>query len=192
VRDERAKELPPAQLRMVWKDETPALSVAPPPGYRLRTYRPGDEARFFELMALAGWPEWHAGMLPAWQARLLPGGWFLAVEEGSELMVATAMAYHDRKEFGRPGGEIGWIAADPAHWGKGLGLVVAAAATERHRREGYGDIHLYTEEFRLAALKSYLKLGYVPLLYTPEMAQRWRAICRQLDWPYSPEEWERK
>jgi hypothetical protein len=32
-------------------------------------------------------------------------------------------------------------------------------------------------------------LGYVPFLYLPEMAERWRAICALLDWPYTPEAW---
>ena len=54
---------------------------------------------------------------------------------------------------------------------------------------GYRHIHLYTEHWRLAALKIYLKLGYVPYLYTAEMAERWRAICAQLGWPYTPEVW---
>lgn len=31
--------------------------------------------------------------------------------------------------------------------------------------EGYHYIHLYTEDWRFAALKTYLKLGYIPYLY---------------------------
>lgn len=52
------------------------------------------------------------------------------------------------------------------------------------------DIHLYTEDFRLAALKTYLKLGYIPILYSPEMPERWRAICAHLLWPFTPEKWK--
>ena len=164
-------------------------SVQPPAGYSLRTYRPGDEARFFEVMALAGWPGWDAETLHPWRERLLPAGWFMAVHDGSREIVATAMALRDCSEFGRQGGEVGWVACAPDHRGQGLGTVVSAAATARCLAEGYGDVHLYTEDRRLAALKIYLRLGYQPLLYAPDMADRWRAICAQLGWPFTPKKW---
>ena len=79
--------------------------------------------------------------------------------------------------------------ADPDHAGRGLGLAVSAAVTARLLQAGYRHIHLYTEHWRLAALKTYLKLGYVPFLYLPEMLARWRALCPQLPWPFTPEPW---
>lgn len=49
---------PYQQLRMVWPDalldQRPVPRVAP--GYLLRAYSPGDEPRFCQVMALAGWP----------------------------------------------------------------------------------------------------------------------------------------
>ena len=52
---------PHTQLQMVWPDHL--LNAPPPvqlpPGYTLRTYRPGDESRFYQIMALAGWPPPH-------------------------------------------------------------------------------------------------------------------------------------
>jgi len=178
------------QLRMIWPEhllDAPPLQL--PPGYSLRPYRPGDEPRFFKIMELAGWPGWNEETLRPWRERILTGGWFMAVQERSGAIVATGMAFRDRCEFGRQGGEIGWIAADPAHWGKGLGLAVSAAATTRLIEEGYRDIHLYTEDWRLVALKTYLKLGYIPFLYTPDMLERWRTVCTQLQWPFTPEKW---
>jgi predicted nucleic acid-binding protein len=32
--------------------------LCPATGYTIRTYRPGDESRFFQLMDLAGWKGW--------------------------------------------------------------------------------------------------------------------------------------
>ena len=69
------------------------------------------------------------------------------------------------------------------------GRAVSATVTARLIAAGYRAIHLYTEQWRLAALKSYLKLGYIPYLYTPEMPERWRTICAQLGWPFTPEAW---
>jgi len=182
---------PEAQLQMVWPE--PLLNALPavrlPPGYALRTYRPRDEPRFYEVMALAGWPGWDDEKLRPWLARIPPGSWFMIVHEASGRIVATAMGLHDHSEAHPFGGELGWVACDPAHTGKGLGMAVSAAVTARLIEAGYRAIHLYTEQWRLAALKTYLKLGYIPFLYAPEMAERWRAICAQLGWPFTPEAW---
>ena len=53
------------QLRMVWPaSRLGSVPVsAPPTGYTIRTYRRGDEPRFYELMELAGWPSWDAERL---------------------------------------------------------------------------------------------------------------------------------
>ena len=179
------------QLQMVWPEhllKTP-LAVRLPPGYALRTYRRGDEPRFYEVMELAGWPGWNDEKLQPWIARMLPEGWFMAVHEGGKQIVATAMALHSHSDLHPFGGELGWLAGDPAHAGKGLGMAVSAAVTARLIDGGYRNIHLYTEHWRLPALKIYLKLGYVPFLYTPEMPERWQAICAQLQWPFTPEVW---
>jgi len=180
------------QLRMIWPEHL--LDVPPllqlPPGYLVRPYRLGDERRFFEVMELAGWPGWNEEKLRLWRGRILTEGWFMAVHQASNAIVATGMALRDRCEFGCQGGEIGWIACVPAHRDKGLGLAVSAAATSRLMEEGYRYIHLYTEDWRLAALKIYLKLGYVPFLYAPDMLKRWHTVCAQLRWPFTPERWK--
>lgn len=182
----------PTQLHMVWPehllDAPPRVQL--PSGYLLRTYQLGDEARFFKVMELAGWPGWSDEKLQPWRERILPQGWFMVAHNASSEVVATAMAFRDRLEFGRQGGEIGWVACIPGHRGKGLGMVVSAVATTRLIEEGYRYIHLYTEDWRLAALKTYLKLGYIPFLYAPDMLERWRSICTQIQWPFTPEKWK--
>ena len=182
---------PKAQLQMMWPerslDSPPAVRV--PDGYDLRTYRPGDEARFYEVMALAGWPGWDDEKLKPYLARTLPEAWFLAIHLASGRIVASAMGIHDHSEVHPFGGELGWVAADPTHSGKGLGAAVCSAVTARLIGAGYRDIHLYTEDWRLPALKTYLKLGYAPFLFAPDMPRRWEAICTQLHWPYTPEAW---
>jgi len=179
------------QLQMVWPERL--LNVPPavrlPSGYVLRTYQQGDEPRFYKVMELAGWPEWNDEKLRPWLLRILPEGWFMAIHEESSEIVATAMALHDHTWLFPFCGEVGWLAGNPAHAGKGLGMAVSAAVTARFIEAGYRNIHLHTEHWRLAALKIYLKLGYIPFLYTSEMPERWRAICAQLQWPFTPEVW---
>jgi mycothiol synthase len=141
-------------------------------------------------MDLAGWPDWDDKKLQPWMARIPPESWFMAIHQESDVIVATAMGLHDQTDLLPFGGELGWVAADPDHTGKGLGMAVCAAVTARLIHAGYRNIHLYTEHWRLAALKTYLKLGYIPFLYKPEMPERWRAVCMQLQWPFTPEIWQ--
>ena len=182
---------PYLQLQMVWPEcllSHPPVATMPA-GYTLRLYRRGDEPGFYKVMELAGWPGWDDEKLRPWMARIPPASWFMAVYDESGEIVASAMGLHDHSDAHPFGGELGWVAADPAHAGKGLGMAVSAAVTARLIAAGYHNIHLYTEHWRLAALKTYLKLGYVPFLYRPEMLERWRTICAQLGWPVTPETW---
>jgi mycothiol synthase len=180
------------QLQMVWPKARLAAppTVQLPPGYRLRTYRLGDEPGFYRVMALAGWPGWDDEKLRPWLARIPPASWFMVLPTGNDEIAATAMGLHDHSDLHPFGGELGWVAGDPAHSGRGLGLAVCAAVTRRLLTMGYRNVHLYTEHWRLAAIKTYLKLGYQPLLYTPEMQERWRVVCQQLNWPFTPATWQ--
>ena len=110
------------QLQMAWPEQllpTPP-SVHLTPGYLMRTYHPGDNNSFFELMDMAGWNDWDEQRLQPWIPRILSEGWFLVFQQESGRMVASCMAL--RSESYSLGGELGWLASDPAHSGKGLGV----------------------------------------------------------------------
>ncbi|MDE0447211.1 MAG: GNAT family N-acetyltransferase [Spirochaetaceae bacterium] len=172
------------QLRMVWP--VPRLGSvpvpAPPAGYTIRTCLPADAPRFYELMALAGWPGWDAERLSYSLNRMLPDGWYLAVHTASGAIVASAMALHNYKGTYPFWGELGWLAAHPDHSGRGLGLVVSSCVVRRFVAAGYRLIHLHTEEFRLAAIKTYLKLGFEPWMGSPDSEAQWARVLDRLGW----------
>jgi mycothiol synthase len=179
------------QLRMVW----PKAQLALPPtvtvaaGYRLRTYQPGDEPAFFHLMSLAGFEGWDMNELLPWLKKVLPNGWFLVEDEASGQLVATAMAVHNPTQYYPFGGELGWVAGHPDHAGHRLGMTVCAAVVARLLSAGYTNIYLNTDDERYPAIRTYLKLGFRPLLLTADMTGRWEAICNQLAWPFTPTAW---
>jgi len=176
--DQTAKQ----QLQMVWPqarlNDPPAWTV--PGGYALRTYGAADRGAHVRLMRSAGFADWTEAALDGALERCLPSGLFLIVQSADGPPVATAMALHNPCEHHPSGGELGWVAADPEHRGKGLGYCVCAAATARFLDAGYGDLYLRTDDFRLPAIKTYLNLGWVPFLFAPNMQDRWRTVCRQL------------
>jgi len=177
-------EAPRRQLQMLCPERllsSPPMPH-PPPGYALRCYAESDEKAYLELMAKAGFENWGRDMLARMLRTVLPEGFFVVVHRATGKLVATAMATHNSSELHPYGGELGWVAGDPEHAGKGLGLAVCAAATGRFIRSGYRRIYLKTDDWRLAAIKTYLKLGYEPLLYCDGMAERWQAVCDRLGW----------
>jgi len=175
---------PPQQLRMLWPNDR---LQSPPPvtihsDYELRVYRPGgeDEAGWYRLMELAGFGIWDEARLAPIFARILPNGWFFAVHRETGVLVASAMACHEPRPLHPFGGALNWVCGDPAHAGKGLGTSVCGLVTARLLAAGYENVYLLTDDFRLPALSIYLKLGYRPFLFAPDMKERWQAVYTQL------------
>ena len=178
-------EPPRPQLQMRWPERLldPPPTPKLPPGYRLRCYAPADLAGYLELMAKAGFKGWDEARVARMLAGIVPDGFLVIEHAATGSIVATAMARHSPRECYPSGGEMGWVAADPDHKGKGLGMAVCAAATARLIRAGYRSIYLLTDDWRLPALKTYLKLGYEPVASDEAMAARWRQIAQTLPWP---------
>jgi mycothiol synthase len=154
-----------------------------PKGYEIRTWDSDDVPAYIQLMVRAGFPQWaDPQRLITSLERCLPNGIFLVIEQASGCCAATATAWHHPLDVHPFGGELAWVAADPDHRGKGLGAVASTAALVRLVKAGYEEIYLRTDDDRLPAIKTYLKLGWQPYLYAEGMAERWREVCRQLDW----------
>ncbi|MBM3213285.1 GNAT family N-acetyltransferase, partial [Candidatus Poribacteria bacterium] len=113
---------------------------------------------------------------------LSPNGIYF-VTYGDDL-VATAGAFHRGGE-GNQIGEVGWVAADPAHKGKMLGMAVCEAAINHLLNLGYEEIFLLTDHWRYPALKTYLKLGFEPRRDGPDDRYLWDKICKKLGLPLS-------
>ena len=68
--------------------------------------------------------------------------------------------------------------------GQGLSLSVCAAATNAMIDAGIRSIRLLTNDFRIPALKTYLKLGYMPWYYLEDMRDRWNVVFDELGEKY--------
>jgi ribosomal protein S18 acetylase RimI-like enzyme len=70
-----------------------------------------------------------------------------------------AMAWM-RMEAGQPVAILHWVGVIEAHRGKRLGEALALACLHQHRRDGWPDCWLTTEDFRAAAIHLYERLGF--------------------------------
>ena len=110
----------------------------------------------------------------------VPNGLFFVVHNETKQIVATAVALHRNHKRA----EFGWLAGDPAHAGKQLGYIVSAAVMKCLIDAGYSDIYLKTDDFRIPAIKTYLKLGFEPHYAADDHKQRWNSILNKLNWKY--------
>jgi mycothiol synthase len=179
------------QVQMIWPESRLSLppTVNVPAGYKIRTFQQSDQDHYYKLMKVAGWSGWDDQKLHPWLYRILPNGWYMIIHNDSNQIVASCMATHDPTWTTPFCGELAWLAGDPTHSGKGLGTAAAAAVTSKFIQCGYKVIHLFSEPFRLAALKIYLSLGYIPLLEPLESISIWKQVCIHLDWLFTPDEW---
>lgn len=182
------------QLHLIWpvsKWETAVVSALPK-GYALRTGRREDAAAVVAVLVAAGFAEWNLETFAQWLDRTLPDGLWLVEHVATRQVVCCTWAVHAPKPLYPFGGELGWVGCRPEHTGHGLARVTCAAVVRRFRQAGYRCLYLQTDDHRLPAIKTYLKLGWIPNLVEADMPGRWQAICEKLGWPCTLEAWTRE
>ena len=151
------------QLRMGFtRFETLEPPVAPP-GYALRTYRPGDEEAWLEILKHGQFGEWDRArlnhMIAGGRAPMPLEGVFFLTRDDRPVGTACTFLFHDeRGEFS----ELGWVAVHPDFRGQGLARCVCLAVLWFARNLGHSYTFLKTETYRPAAIKTYLRLGFEP------------------------------
>ena len=176
---------------MVWPARlagTPPDVGATAPGYTLRQYKDGDREGYLALLRAA---DMGSIRLEYWEQHILPDGFFVIEDDATRTVAAACFASHHPTPRHPRAGNFGWLAVDPAHRGRQLGWTVSAAVTARLIAGGYRRMYLETHDFRVPAIRIYLKLGWVPLLYEQGMHDRWNAVCAAADWPFTPDAWLR-
>ena len=177
-----AKSPPPPMpqlemLRDTLKDP-PAIRI--PDGYGLRTYHSGDEAAWCAIMEGNVGRDWTPETCREKlidDPRFHPESLFFATF-GSQPVGSACAWSRDLNE--RIVGEVHMVAVLETHRGKGLGHLVNAAVLHRLKDLGYRQAHLLTDDWRLAAVRSYLTAGFRPLHTHDSHAKRWSDVFTQL------------
>jgi mycothiol synthase len=76
-------------------------------------------------------------------------------------IVATASSQL-RKKHTTTSGYVHWVGTHPDHRGKGLAYALVARVLQDFVARGYVGAYLETQQFRIPAIKTYLKLGFTP------------------------------
>ncbi|MBP1990187.1 GNAT family N-acetyltransferase [Paenibacillus eucommiae] len=158
-----------------------SLSLLPPlqlpEGYTLRGFLPGDEQAWELIMKESFLSEFSFAAHMRADKEYLAERVLFVCHEGRP--VATASAWF-REVYGDATGYVHMVGALPGHGGKGLGYIVSLAALYQMKEEGRTRAVLHTDDGRLPAVATYLKLGFVPQLAASDHEQRWEEVAVQL------------
>lgn len=167
-------KLPQLKMRCNRLDALPAIKL--PPGYNLSTLLDRDEADWIDALNATGQlGEWDQDVAGKWlegERHAIKDGVFLIIF--ADRAVATACTIDPA-----PGAEkleLGWVSASPDHQAKGLGYQVCLAVMHHTHKLGYSETYLFTDDWRLPAIKTYLKLGFEPEITHESHPERWKAV----------------
>ena len=171
------------QLRMLKPtlDELPALVL--PAGFTLRSYQAGDSTHWERILAASfgGEPgRFGFDQIMRREPAYRPERVLFVV--ANDTPVATASAWR------APGllpetGMVHFVGVVPEFQGHRLGYWVTLATLHRMAADGLRAASLTTDEFRLPAVKTYLRMGFEPVLVHENQRERWRQVFRDLKLP---------
>ena len=155
-------------------------------GYGLRTYRPGDEEAWLDTLATGEFGIWDRArldrMLAGERAPLPREGVVFATRNDVPVGVANLFLY---ERAGRPYSELGWVVVRPEHRGRGLAYEVCRRVLLFAKSLEHRYTYLTTQDYRVGAIKTYLRLGFEPEMTQPDHSVRWNELRRitAVGWP---------
>lgn len=145
-------------------------------GFTIREMRPGEEADWaygcftsFGIETVT--PEHYERMMAHDEGVRMQDVFFVCKDDKP---VGTATARTDDK--GDP--FLHFIAIHPDFRGHKLALPLMVAVINRHLEMGREGCFLTTDDWRVPAVKSYLNLGYLPVLWSDDARERWEKMLR--------------
>ena len=179
----RPRGLPQLSMRYQGK----AIPFSPAPGVRLRHYEERDFSGMVQaLLPLTKTPYNHATLeeVILRHRGVTTDTVFLAETENG--IVGTATGYtHPADPFhpGDAGGTLHMVSVLPQAKGRKIGFAVCAAAVNALLEKVCVYVDLTTDDFRLPAIVTYLRMGFRPVIDTEETRERWERVCEKIDMP---------
>ena len=96
---------------------------------------------------------------------------FFVLENGRAVATLAVLCDYEKKE-----GYIHMVACREDSRGKGYGTLLNRVAEYSLKKEGMQTAFLTTDDWRIPAIKSYLRAGFTPDLSTDDFKERWEKI----------------
>lgn len=163
---------------LMWRPNAPVVDYVLPEGYQIRLMRKGEESAWCACMLHdMGVEELSAAQfLRKMGDETVREGYIYMIANGQDEPVATATAQIKNQKDPW----LHMVSVKPSERGKKLGKPLTAAVLRRHMQEGRDGCYLHTQEYRKAAVKMYLDLGFFPVMSHPS----YRVKFEQLSFDY--------
>lgn len=143
------------------------------PEYFCRSFQPGDGCHWERIINDSFGGTHHFSPDMQEDVAFRPERVQFICHQGSP--VATASAWHQAANS-EAVGTLHMVGIVKAHAGHGLGAQVCLAALGQMKAERRQFAILTTDDFRIPAIKTYLRLGFMPMLTHESHQQRWADI----------------
>lgn len=167
------------QLKMWWNKQT-IRPVQLPEGFSLEHYRSEKDALRWIDITLDGLQDvirtkeaFDDFMLA--KEGLLPENIFFIAKGNDYVATITAVLEQNNQV-----GYVHMVACKSAYRGLGLGTQLNRIVLNCFAKYGCRSAYLTTDDFRVPAIKSYLREGFLPVLNGEDMAPRWAVILKKI------------
>ena len=136
--------------------------AALPEGYRIHSYRPGDEYDWARLECAIGDFDSADGAAAYFREKYLSGGDredILFLLDGSGAVAGSCVAWTDERR-GEPVNSLHWLIVDEAHQGRGCGRALCVAVMNRFLLRNGRPIYIHTQPWSWKAILLYASLGF--------------------------------
>lgn len=132
-----------------------------PAGYRLRPYDAGhDRPSLVATLADSFREPWDEARLDR-ELTAAPDVQAVYVVARGDAVVGTASCRYIPARF-PDAGYVHWVGVAPEHLRLGIASALLARVLRDFRERGYAAAALETDDFRIPAIRSYLKFGFLP------------------------------
>ena len=98
------------------------------------------------------------------------------IKYGDEYVATITAVYDPEKNTGI----VHMVGALSKYRGRGIGNYILYLALSRLESDGADKIYLHTDDFRKAAVKSYITGGFLPIEFSEGMKERWIKLIGEL------------
>ena len=168
------------QLQML-KSDGKRFPDTLPDGYSYVTHRNDlvDDWLFLSGLIGGNWTKEDFQNKMLGREGIYPEGIFYIIDGENEIIgTATGIIDTTSKK-----GNLHMVAVKESHRSKGLSVPLCAKVVNYLLDNEMEKIDLSTDDFRIPAIKAYLKLGFIPLLIDDTMSGRWRELAEKINYP---------
>ena len=171
-----------SQLLMRWIPEKLSDSILPE-GFGFHRWKRGGDEVFTVEMFKKQWMEMRdptpGDFTEKWfytmynDMRVPDDGFFLVTAPSGTICSSACIQYGQRDP---ESATVHEVQTDEKYRGLGLGRAIMIKVMNDAFQKGFPILYLTTDDWRIPAIKLYLHLGFLPVLYEPDMLSRWQAL----------------